>query len=193
MTTAPVVIVPAAGAAVVWVAHEGVPPTVGNAEVAAAGDDAPAPPLAAVPAVAPLADPPVHGWATGAATGVGVGVEVTGADVGGGFGAVGVAPGAGAPAVVVGVVGDPVVAGGGTGVEVAAVVVVATDEGAADVVSEPVEVWPTAVTAAAIVAVAPDPAAALVPVAAPTAAVADAATHRLASSTDRALTVTAVR
>jgi hypothetical protein len=138
VTTAPVVIVPAAGAAIVWVPHEGVPPTVGNAEVAAAGDDAPATPLAAVPAVAPLADPPAHGWVTGAATGVGVGV--TGADVGGGFGTVGVAPGAGPAAIVVGVAGDPVVAGDDTGVEVVAVVVVATDEGAADVVSEPVEV-----------------------------------------------------
>ena len=190
MTTAPVVIVPAAGAAIVWVPHEGVPPTVGNAEVAAAGDGAPATPLAAVPAVAPVADPPAHGWVTGAATGVGVGVEVTGAAVGGGFGAVGVADGAGPAAVVVGVAGDPVVAGGGTG---GGVVVVATDDGAADVVSEPVEVWPTAVAAAAIVTVAPDPAAALVPVGVPTAAVADAATHRPASSTDRPRTITATR
>ena len=97
---------------------------------------------------------------------------------------------------VVGVVGDPAVAGDGTGVTVVGVVVVvvvATGGGAADVVSEPVEVWPTAVTAVAIVAVAPDPAAALVPVALPTAAVADAATHRLASSADRPLTDTAGR
>ena len=188
MTTAPVVIVPAAGAAVVWVPHEGVPPTVGNAEVAAAGDDAPATPLAAVAAVAPLADPPPHGWVTGAATGVGVGVEVTGAAVGGGFGAVGVAPGAGPAAVVV--AGVPVVAGDGTG---GGVVVVATDDGAADVVSEPVEVWPTAVAAAAIVTVAPDPAAALALVGVPTAAVADAATHRPASSPDRPRTITATR
>jgi hypothetical protein len=88
---------------------------------------------------------------------------------------------------VVGVAGDPVVAGGGTG---GGVVVVATDDGAGDVVSEPVEVWPTAVAASVIVAVAPDPAAALVPVPAPTAAVADAAKPRLASSTDSALTIT---
>jgi hypothetical protein len=93
----------------------------------------------------------------------------------------------------VGVAGDPVVAGDDTGVEVVAVVVVATDEGAADVVSEPVEVWPTAVTAAAIVAVGPDPAAALVPVGVPTAAVADAATLRPASSTDRPPTITATK
>jgi hypothetical protein len=44
-----------------------------------------------------------------------------------------------------------------------------------------------------MVAVAPDPAAALVPVGVPTAAMADAATHRLASSTDRPPIVTAGR
>jgi hypothetical protein len=68
---------------------------------------------------------------------------------------------------------------------------VVTGAGATDVVIDPAEVCPTPVAAAAIPAVAPDPPAAVVPVAAPTAAVADATTHRLASSTGTARMVTA--
>jgi hypothetical protein len=165
-------VAPAAGTAVVGVPHEGVPPAVGDAEVAVGGDDAPTAPLAPVPAVAPLVAPPVHGWVTGGVAGVGVGVGVGVADVGGGFVVVVVPAGGEAPAVGglvfvdagVGVVGGVVVAGGGAG-GVVAVVGVVTGADAADVV----------------------------PVAAPTPAVADAATHRLATTTASALTVTASR
>jgi hypothetical protein len=188
-TTAPVVtIAPAAGAAVVEVPHDGPPLTAGDAELAAA-DEAPVVPLTAVPAAAPPVDPPGQGGATGAATGVGVGI--TGADVGGELVGVVVTPADGAPAVVVAVVADPVVAGGTAGGGGVAVGVVATGAGAGagDGVGEPVEVW-AAPDVAVVNVVAPDPAGAVVLVAVPTAAVADAATQRQASSTDTPLRIT---
>lgn len=166
VTAAPVLnVAPAAGTAVVGVPHEGAPPTVGDAEVPVAP--------AAVPAVAALVDQPGHGGAMGGVAGVGVG----GAGAGGGFVVVVVPAGGGAPtvggmvttgdggAVVVDAVADMAVVGVGAGGGVALVVVVVVVTGT--------------------------DAAELVPVAAPTPATADAATHRLASNTQRALTVTA--
>lgn len=189
MTTAPVVRAPpAAGTAVAGVPHEADPPAGADAELPVAGDDAPA---------TPLVDPPVHGWVTGGVAGVG------GAAVGGGFVVIVVPAGGEAPAVgglvlvgagavvVVGVAADVVVAGGGAGGGGVAVVVVVTGAGAAEVVTEPAVTCPTWVVAAAVPEVAPGAATAVVPVIPPTAAVADATRHRLASSTESALTVTA--
>jgi hypothetical protein len=100
-----VTVAPAAGTAVVGVPHEGTPPPVGDAEVAAGGEEA------------PLVDPPVHGWVTGGIVGIGA----TGADAGGGFVVVVVPAGGKAP------VGGLVLAGVGDGV---AAGVVATVGGA---------------------------------------------------------------
>jgi hypothetical protein len=160
----------AAGTAVVGVPHERPPPAGGGADVAVGGDDAPAAPLDAVPAPAP---PPEQGWVTGgvAGAGVGVGVGVVGAAVGSELVVVVVPAGDGGAAVagglvLVGVVGDVGVPGAGAGGRVVAVVVVVVaGADAADIVA----------------------------VAAPTAAVADAATQRLARSTASALPVTATR
>jgi hypothetical protein len=167
VTTAPVVnVAPAVGTAVVGGPHDEAPPAVGDAEVAV-GRDAPATLLAVAPTVAALVDPPVHGGTTGGVAGGG------GAGAGGGFVVVGVPAGGGAPTpggmVTTGdggaAVVDAVVVGGGAGGGVAVVVVVVVVTGT--------------------------DAAELVLVAAPTPAMADAATHRLASNTQRALTVTA--
>jgi hypothetical protein len=100
-----VTVAPAAGTAVVGVPHDGTPPPVGDAEVAAGGDDAPD---------APLVDPPVHGWVTGGIVGIGA----TGADAGGGFVVVVVPAGGKAPVggLVLAGVGDGVAAGVGDGV-----------------------------------------------------------------------------
>jgi hypothetical protein len=98
-----VTVAPAAGTAVVGVPHEGTPPPVGDAEVAAGGEEA------------PLVDPPVHGWVTGGIVGIGA----TGADAGGGFVVVVVPAGGKAPPVgglVLAGVGDGVAAGVGDGV-----------------------------------------------------------------------------
>jgi hypothetical protein len=191
VTTAPVVsVAPAAGTAVGPAPHEEVPPAVGDVEVPAGGDGAPVVPLAPAPAVAALVDPPVHGWVMGGgATGAAGGGELVVVVVPAG----GEAPAVGAVVGVVvvegGVAGVVVVGGGVAGVTV----VVVTGAGAADVGTEPPEVCPTSVAAGAVPVVAPDPAAAVVAVAAPTAAVAEAATHRVARSTEIALTVTARR
>jgi hypothetical protein len=198
VTTAPAVsVAPAAGTVVVGVPHEGVPPPVGDAEVAGEGDDAPAAPLATVPVVAPLVDPPGHGCVTGGVAGGGVG----GADVGGGLVVIVVPAGGEAPAVGrlvpvdagVGVVGGVVVGVGGAAGGGVVVVVVVAGAAASDVVTNPAEACPTPDAGAAVPAVVPAPAGAIVPVAAPTPAVADAARHRLASSTERAPTVAASR
>jgi hypothetical protein len=197
LTTAPVVtvVLVSAGPAAVKGPHEGVPLPDGDAGSAAGGDGAPAAPVAAAPAAGGLVEPLVHGWVTGGAAGAGA----AGAGVGSGLGVGVVVPAAGGAlaagwlvlvGVVAGSLGDGVVAGGRAG---AGAVVGGTGAGAADVVTEPFDVCPVLVAAAAGTVAAPDAAVVVVVSPAPTPAEAEATTQRHASITETELTATANR